>query len=391
VRRSAVSFILLAACSSHQSAAGARIDQRTYPSIFQAWNPAQNLNAGPIGEVTPLDESAETTMARHDLIWKGVKAFGLMWDGPYAGSATHFTDASVVQATELRQRLLALNPNLILLGEIRYHDAGASYLPADSPWWQRDAMGNPVVYSQSTAGDGQHYYLDFTREDFQDQVVAQCRAVAQTRVLDGCMLDWWSKETPERVAMIRKVRDAIGDDALLLVNVNGKRPVLSAPYVNGMYMEGLNASFFPDWTVAAANIEWAEGNLRAPAFTALDVWADTSAGRSDYAAMRFATAIALIHGNGYALFADANSLPTPDHLHDWYPFWGRSLGRPRGASTTEPDSAQRREYDHGTVVLNPPAGGSVTLVFDAARTRASSGEVAATHSLAAGDADLFLK
>jgi hypothetical protein len=364
--------------------------QRTYPSIFEAWNPAQNLNVGP-GYVTPFVEPAETTMARHDLIWKGPGAFGLLWDGAYPGTTTQFTDASIAEATALRQRLLALNPNLILLAEIRYHDANASYLPNDSPWWQRDAMGNPVQDTQSSAGDGVHYYLDLTQDAFQDQVAAQCRAVVQTGALDGCMLDWWSKETPERIAMIKKVRGAIGEEALLLVNVNGDLPMSSAPYVNGMYMEGLQSSFFPEWTKAAGNIEWGESHLRPPAFTALDVWAETSAGRSDYAAMRFATAIALIHGNGYALFADDNALPTPDHLHDWYPFWNRSLGRPISDGTNESDNTQRREYELGTVVLNPAEGACAILQFDSPRTRASTGAVADMHSLDPGDSDLFLK
>jgi hypothetical protein len=329
-------------------------------------------------------------MARHDLILKGPGAFGLAWAGPYPGLATEFVDGGVASALALRQRLLALNPNLLLLGEIRYHDAKTSDLPADSPWWQRDG-GDPVVDSASSAGDGTHYYLDFAQPDFQDQVAAQCLAIVRSGALDGCFLDWWSDETPERIAMIQKVRDAIGGDALLLVNVNGKRPVQSAPYVNGMYMEGLNASFFADWTVAASNVEWGEANLRAPAFTALDVWAESAAGRDDYAAMRFATAIALIHGDGYVLFADPNTLPTPDHLHDWYPFWARTLGRPNGAGATDSDGTQRREYDNGTVVLNPPGAASVMLHFDSSRTRASSGERGDTHALAAGDTDLFLK
>jgi hypothetical protein len=401
----AVGCLLVAACGAHQHAksrppceddagadsAAARICNRAYPSVFEAWNPAQNLDTGPSGAVAPLVESVETTMARHDLIWKGVTAFGLAWDGPYPGAATRFTEASIAAAVALRQRLLAMNPNVILLGEIRYHDAASTYLPADSPWWQRDATGSPVVHSQSSAGDGPHYYLDFTRDDLQAQVAAQCRAVVQSGALDGCMLDWWSKDTPERVAMIQKVRQAIGDDAILVVNVNGSRPVASAPYVNGMYMEGLGASSFPDWTVAASNTEWADANLRVPAFSALDAWAQLPAGRADYAAMRFATAIALIHGNGYVLFADANSLPTPDHLHDWYSFWDRSLGRPSGAGTIESDETRRRDYERGTVVLNPPDRGSVTVRFDEARTRVSNGDVSDAHSLAAGDADLFLR
>ena len=39
-------------------------------------------------------------------------------------------------------------------------------------------------------------------------------------------------------------------------------------------------------------------------------------------------AIALTLSDGYCLFSDPNPLPTPDHLHNWYAFWERGLGRP---------------------------------------------------------------
>ena len=44
--------------------------------------------------------------------------------------------------------------------------------------------------------------------------------------------------------------------------------------------------------------------------------------------MRATTTLALTHGDGYCLFSDPNPLPTPDHMHNWYPFWNKSLGRP---------------------------------------------------------------
>ena len=50
------------------SDASARIAARTFPSIFQAWNAAQNLNSGPSGPTVALSslEPAEATIARHD-------------------------------------------------------------------------------------------------------------------------------------------------------------------------------------------------------------------------------------------------------------------------------------------------------------------------------------
>ena len=43
--------------------------------------------------------------------------------------------------------------------------------------------------------------------------------------------------------------------------------------------------------------------------------------------MRVATTLALTHSDGYVLYADPNPLKTPDHLHDWYPFWDAQAGQ----------------------------------------------------------------
>ena len=51
-----------------------RIASRTFPSVFQAWNPADNLK-----------EDRVVTEARHDLIFHGEGFFGLRWDNAYPG------------------------------------------------------------------------------------------------------------------------------------------------------------------------------------------------------------------------------------------------------------------------------------------------------------------
>ena len=58
-----------------------RIKGRTFPSVFQAWSPAQNVR----------DESPLHTVARHDLLWHGPQFFGLRWNNKYTGLADGFT------------------------------------------------------------------------------------------------------------------------------------------------------------------------------------------------------------------------------------------------------------------------------------------------------------
>jgi hypothetical protein len=76
------------------------------------------------------------------------------------------------------------------------------------------------------------------------------------------------------------------------------------------------------------------------------------------ALMRNITTLSLVFSNGYVLFSDPNQLPTPDHLHDWYPFWEKSLGKPTGplATLDRPNlsGAYMREYERGEAVFNPP-------------------------------------
>jgi hypothetical protein len=57
------------------------------------------------------------------------------------GMSSGFTPESVKKALALRAQILALNPNAVLLDEIRYHDAKSGYFPDDSPWWLRDKSG----------------------------------------------------------------------------------------------------------------------------------------------------------------------------------------------------------------------------------------------------------
>lgn len=355
--------------------------------MFQAWFPAQNLNAGPKGPVQSLagDEDALLTIARHDLYFTGWGALRLKGTTAFPGLATGFTPDSIQRALQNRSALRAKNPNLLILAEVRYYNAPQGYYPPDSPWWKRDANGQLAHRPE----EKDLFLLDYANPDLQASVASQCQALMLTHVVDGCMLDWWSQDDAVHLSLIRKVRTAIGDNALLIVNVNNTVPRLSAPYINGIFMEGFGARYFPDWHTAAENLLWAQSHLCAPAITLLEGWFQTS--RNDYALMREVTTLSLTHSNGYVLFGDPNPLPTPDHLHDWYPFWDKTLGKPTGPlAQPGPSHTFLREFEHGTAVFNPPGNGRAHLHFSAQRISAATGLRSRDHDLNGGDGDLYL-
>ena len=373
-----------------------RIAGRDFPSIFQPWNGAENLRAQPGGQAVPLPgiEAAAVTTARHDLYFSDWRSLGLkLRPGlQYVVLTPEFTPESIEGARSNRAKLLAANPQMVILVEIHYFSASKSYLPADSPWWKHDALND---HFESTNTEYRSSRLDFSIPAFQDKVAALCGALVRTGVFDGCMMDWWHDNDEmgaDRVTLIRKIRAAAGEKAILLGNVNNTLPERTASYLNGMYMEGLGSKFFPDWHTAAVNMVWGESHLRRPAFTALEAW--WQSGRTDYAAMRATTTLALVFSNGYVLFSDPNSLPTPDHLHDWYGFWNKSLGRAASplANPDRPDlsGAFTRKYERGEAVFNPPSNHAVTVSFPEPRMSAATGEIGRSFKVAAGDGDLFL-
>jgi hypothetical protein len=107
--------------------------------------------------------------------------------------------------------------------------------------------------------------------------------------------------------------------------------------------------------------------------------------------MRATTTLALTHSDGYCLFSDPNPLPTPDHLHNWYKFWNRSLGKPLAKGKAAGDGTVRREFENGTAVYNPMGNKAVSVAFGEERRSAATGRIAQSHELGSPDGDVFLK
>ncbi len=351
-----------------------RIAERDFPSVFQAWSPADNLR----GE----DELAVT--ARHDLVWHGVRWYGLEWDKSPSGLGEVLKPESIKTGMAKRKALLKLNPNIILIAEIRYRDASRRFLPEGHEWWRRDKGG------KLTEGwdEGGFLQLDFDNPAFREHVTRRAKAIVESGVVDGVLLDWWHDDD-SRLELIKLVRKAVGEDHLILANANDRTTPITAPYINGYFMECYRSKTPAEWQRIAATLKWAEKNLRPPRVNCLETWYHNS--RDDLNLMRAVTTLSLTCSDGYCLFSDPNPLPSPDHRHNWYPFWDTKLGKPLSAGTSSHDGTVRREFENGTVVYNPMGNKTVTVTFDDIRTSISSGQTAKSHALKNCDGDIYLK
>jgi len=193
--------------------------------------------------------------------------------------------------------------------------------------------------------------------------------------------------------IVKKVRTVIGTKGLIInIHDNIELGRQYQDYINGGFME-----CFPDgqatnsvhgtWEGLIAGLDYFEKHFQKPRINCVEVVGD----RKDLRRMWAATTFTLTHSDAPVLYADSDDLPTPDHLHDWYPFCDQKIGRPTGNLITRADGAAQREFNGASVIFNPPSNQPVTVNFDDVRQRASDGAEGKSFVVGAGDGDMFLR
>ena len=153
-------------------------------------------------------------------------------------------------------------------------------------------------------------------------------------------------------------------------------------------MECDHSDTVEDWDKIRDSLRWAEKNLREPRINCLETWYHES--RDDLNLMRATTTLSLTLSDGMCLFSDPNPLPTGDHLHNWYDFWNRSLGKPVSPGALEPNGTWQRRFEKGIVVHNPRGNRRLTVLLPEPATSLATGRLARTHMLGDCDGDIFL-
>jgi len=375
-----------------ETAAG-RLVRRDYPAVFQAWNPIDMPGKWPLW----TNDDRLRAAGKHDVLWEEpvsqlgfntALVLGAEWAGEHAGLATEFTAISRQRALANRARMHAANPAMIFLLEVRWRDAPSSFLPEDSPFWRRNADGSRVPGWDN--GPEPYYMLNPENDAFRANIGRQARLAIDSGIYDGIMLDWSG-----HLEVVKAVRAAIGEEALIIVNIhdNVEHAKLYAPLINGSFMEcNPDGPGLPTlrngttWDKLRDGYVFMETHLREPRLNCLEVWGN----RDDHRRLRAATTLALTHGNGAVLYADPNPLPAPDHLHDWYPLWDVSLGRPMGDRQTRADGIVERVFERGLVLYNHLGNGTRKVQFPRELKRASDGKVGREFWVNDADGDLFV-
>lgn len=358
-----------------------RLNNRNFPSVHMAWN---GIDDGSVVRNSVEDK------AKHDLFWHNPNAFGLVWQkiNGYEGLANSFTINSTNNANIQRQLLLQKNPDMLLFGCVTWIEKSLDYLPDNHEWWMRDGLGNKI--KGWGEGNYQSYLLDTSNESYQDSVVAKAKAIATCGVFDGLMIDCWN-DSPDYVRLLQKIRTAIGNDIMIIVNSNMYEIPNSAQYVNGLFMESYKATTADDWRLIENTLAWAETSLRMPRVNNLETWAEVSrTNPADLKKMRATTTLALTRSNGFCLFADDNKLPVGDHMHNFYDFWVKRLGKTKGEGFKRMDGAWERSFDNGIAIYNPIGNQQIDVVFTKPYQSISTGVISTSHTVSGYDGDLFI-
>ncbi len=351
-----------------------------YPRIAMLWSPVRG------------DRSVES-MARHDLIMTGVGGFGLRYDRQPTGLAEGFTADSVVQARRRIAELRSLRPNAPILAELYFYEYGESWLPEDHPWWLRKE-GKRQQFWPGT------YRMDWSNAEFRRHVVRLTAALKEVG-LDGVFYDNLREEPEPWVAFLKEVRQAVGDDFLLLANSGyavGKHD-FAAPYLNGIMYESGWSHGRTEWDDCIAKMRRTESLLRRPTISVIERFEDTGSragwpgdpdrGKkppADPQARRWSLCFALTVGDFYYLFADNTS-----HQHDWYPEYDAKIGLPTAPGEQVSSHVWRRTYQKALVVVNlPGAAEPYEIALDRPAVDSLTGRTGARLHLAPGDGAIFL-
>jgi hypothetical protein len=364
----------------------ARKEAKQFPSLFQVWNGFQDTAKDSVYN----QKYEKHYKAENDLFMTGPWYYGLEFDSPslFTGEGTVLKPESIVRGLAIRDSLLQLNPNLILIGEVRYYDAQLDFLPATSPFWVKGTDGKPKQNPDCCPG---YALLDWNLPAYQKQVASRAKAILASGVVDGIFLDW---ATDDRFDFFKAIRDSIGPDAIIYGNSNTSYREKLTPLMNGIFMEGLDSNTPLEWEAIRDVVSRSQLNLREPKLITFESWGnkkfDTSYAK-ELSKMRATITLMMTQSDGYSIYYPDNSDIFNDHWHPWYDFYEVNVGSPIGPGALQPDGSYRREFKNGIAIYNPPLNAKeVTVIFPGIMVRKSTGLKGTTFKIPFYDGDIFI-
>lgn len=320
------------------------VTKTPYPRICMFWSPVRG-------------DKSLSGYARHDLIVTSTDWIGLEPDREPQGLADGFTPESVEVAKKKLAEVREFNPDIVLLCELNFYEYYDDSLPEDHPWWLR-VKGEKQQFWPGT------HRMDWYNPEYRAHIVRQTEALKAAGV-DGVYYDNLREEPEPWLAMLKTVRDRVGEDFLILANAGYAIDEydFAAPYLNGMMYESGFSHGRTEWDDTIRKMQHTQTLLRPPRISCIERFEDIEGSddgplpkrrtpaQRDPATRRWSMCYALIIGDFYYLFSD-NTF----HGHDWYPEYDVKIGLPEGEGKRVTEHIWRRQYEKGLVVVNLPGG-----------------------------------
>lgn len=328
-----------------------RVVNRSYPSSFTAFH--HQITNEPVPESVWDWSYYIDVLPRRDLIFQG-SFIGHVSFQHSTGAGTNVVfrrGESKDWVIDRRKEIQMLNPNFLYIAAVYYYGIGADRTEENTyseewPYWLRDEEGKRVHEPSWN-----QYLIDFTLPGAEDHFVKQAVSIAKCGIFDGIFLDLWADlpgtPLPEKahlyhgnqleaaVSLVKRIRESVGDDFLIIVNSTDRIIPLSAPYVNGAYMETWDKAYPRERLIELENVlSWHEENLRYPQVNCLEVAKNPREPWDSPANLRLArtiTTLILTHSNG-----SVQVHGKPDFTAKyWYPFFDAPLGYTIGGNDTK--------------------------------------------------------
>ena len=254
-----------------------------------------------------------------------------------------------------------------------YHYVGKpwSTYPGQEPFITNRKWDHADEYGKTVA-------LDYFNPKFPDYFANLTYQRAKKLRSDGLMLDWWHNNHPggvnkSRVAQARRsiataVRKKMGDDFIILANVNWRKDKSTHDLINGVFLELYKSPYQRQNAYTSSEIkkieqliEFHNTYLQAPKLIALEPWRitkevsdnDRNSEQNRKYAKLFTAMAAVIPENGYILYADNNpDTPSGDHDHFFYDFYDIDLGKPVSSMTRIADGIAYKMFEQGLIIYN---------------------------------------
>ena len=406
-------------CEVDRSSIVERVVNRTYPSVFSGWE--HEITNEPKPENVWEWSYQKRSISRRDLFWQGGFIANVFFQRrTNEGTQIVFRRGRYADdVLDKRRQIQSLNPDFLFLAEINYYGIHVEDgYREEWPYWLRDEAGN-IVHDP----DWNQHLIDFTLPGAEDHFVEMAVSVAKCGIFDGIFMDLWSESEADLpgtpigekahlyhgnqvevlVSLVKRIREAVGDEFLIMVNARTEKIPRSAPYVNGAFIETWDKAYPRERLIELENaLSWYEENLRFPQINCLEVaknHSETWDSPANRRLARAATTLTLTHSNGYIL---VHNKAQNFGARYWYPFWDAPLGGTLGGDETkgvlyeipngeEIEGLFIREFTNGWAVYNRSGKAQEIELPQEVSGWASGVENQRQHTLADLDGEIYLK